>query len=164
LGFWRLLLLNLKLYGRDRMKLYLDMCSLQRPLDDKGQLRILLESEAVLGILGLIEKGKISLASSDALLFENSANPNEIRRDFAGQVLNKSRFFIQADAEVEKLAKEYVLAGISSLDALHLASAVVGKCDCFCSCDDKLMKKARSILPVGLQVKTPLELAVELDP
>ncbi len=65
------------------MKIYLDMCSLQRPLDDKRQLRILLEAEAVLGILGLIDKGAAALANSDVLIFENSANPNEIRRAFA---------------------------------------------------------------------------------
>lgn len=146
------------------MKIYLDMCSLQRPLDDKRQLRILLEAEAVLGILGLIDKGAAALANSDVLIFENSANPNEIRRAFAEQILRKSNFFIQADELVEKLAKDYVQAGIAALDALHLASAVVGKCDCFCSCDNKLVKKARSILPEGVQVKTPLELAVELDP
>jgi len=59
------------------------MCSLQRPLDDKRQLRILLEAEAVLGILGLIDKGAAALANSDVLIFENSANPNEIRKAFA---------------------------------------------------------------------------------
>jgi len=52
-------------------------------LDDKRQLRILLEAEAVLGILGLIDKGAAALANSDVLIFENSANPNEIRRAFA---------------------------------------------------------------------------------
>ena len=39
------------------MLLYLDMCSLQRPLDDKTQLRIALEAEAVLGILALCQAG-----------------------------------------------------------------------------------------------------------
>ena len=33
------------------MKVYFDMCSLQRPLDDKSQLRVLVEAQAVLGLL-----------------------------------------------------------------------------------------------------------------
>ena len=37
------------------MKIYLDTCSLQRPLDNKTQLRIKLESEAVLGLPALCE-------------------------------------------------------------------------------------------------------------
>ena len=40
------------------MLLYLDLCSLQRPLDDKTQLRIALEAEAVLVVapIELIEE------------------------------------------------------------------------------------------------------------
>jgi len=32
-------------------KVYLDLCSLQRPLDTKTQIRIAMEAEAVLGII-----------------------------------------------------------------------------------------------------------------
>jgi hypothetical protein len=35
------------------MLIYLDMCSIHRPLDDKAQLRIRVEGEAVLGIIAL---------------------------------------------------------------------------------------------------------------
>lgn len=52
------------------MKIYLDMCSLQRPLDSKTQVRIVLESEAILGIISCCEAGKIVLISSDTLIFE----------------------------------------------------------------------------------------------
>ena len=41
------------------MLVYLDMCSIQRPLDDKTQLRILVECEAVLGIIALCESGNV---------------------------------------------------------------------------------------------------------
>lgn len=33
------------------LKLYLDTCSLQRPLDSKTQMLVILESEAILNIL-----------------------------------------------------------------------------------------------------------------
>ena len=50
------------------MLVYLDMCSIHRPLDDKSQIRILVESQAVLGIIALCESGQVHLVSSDALL------------------------------------------------------------------------------------------------
>jgi len=43
------------------------MCSIHRPLDDKAQLRILVESEAVLGIIALCESGQADLVSSDPI-------------------------------------------------------------------------------------------------
>jgi hypothetical protein len=58
------------------MKIYLDNCSLQRPLDSKTQTRAILEAEAVLGILTLIESGKVTLVSSEALLFEIDHSPS----------------------------------------------------------------------------------------
>jgi hypothetical protein len=58
------------------MKVYLDNCSLQRPLDSKTQIRISLEAEAVLGILALIEVGNLELISSEVLRFEIGRSPN----------------------------------------------------------------------------------------
>lgn len=36
------------------MKIYLDTCSLQRPFDDRSQMRIALEAQAILEILQFI--------------------------------------------------------------------------------------------------------------
>jgi hypothetical protein len=44
------------------MLIYLDMCSIHRPLDDKSQVRILVESEAVLSIVALCESGRAELS------------------------------------------------------------------------------------------------------
>ena len=60
------------------MKVYLDTCSLQRPLDDQTQLRIRLETEAVLGLITLIENGVLELVSSEVLLYECRRNANPI--------------------------------------------------------------------------------------
>jgi hypothetical protein len=45
------------------MKIYLDNCCLQRPLDDKSQLRIQLEAEAILAVLTFCEKQEVQLVS-----------------------------------------------------------------------------------------------------
>ncbi|HLA87123.1 MAG TPA: hypothetical protein VJL10_03815 [Anaerolineales bacterium] len=47
--------------------IYLDTCSIQRPLDSKTQLRITLEAEAILGILSFVETNKADLISSEIL-------------------------------------------------------------------------------------------------
>lgn len=124
------------------MKVYLDTCSLQRPLDSKNQIRIALESEAVIAIIGLCEAGQIDLVSSEALLFESRRNTDNTRKEFAIAVLEIAKHFIQADDEVVKRAKELTDKGLMALDALHLASAEKAGADCFCTCDDQLVKKA----------------------
>ena len=53
------------------MRIYLDACSLQRPLDDRSQPRINIEAEAVLTILALVESGDVEMLSSEAREFEN---------------------------------------------------------------------------------------------
>lgn len=79
------------------MRIYVDMCSLQRPLDDKSQLRVLVEAQAILGVLALCESGKVDLITSEALVFENGANPDAVRRDFTAQTLSKATQFVQTD-------------------------------------------------------------------
>lgn len=41
------------------VRVYLDMCSIQRPLDTKSQVRISVEAEAILGLLSLSESGQL---------------------------------------------------------------------------------------------------------
>ncbi len=43
------------------MKIYVDNCALQRPLDDKNQIRIATEAEAILGVISLCETEEIEL-------------------------------------------------------------------------------------------------------
>lgn len=52
------------------MRIYLDTCSIQRPLDTKSHPRIALEAEAVLVIVSLCQSNNVELVSSDALLYE----------------------------------------------------------------------------------------------
>ena len=62
------------------MKLYLDLCVYNRPFDNQHQERIALETSAFIYILEKVEKGEYELIVSEALVYENSKNPNELRR------------------------------------------------------------------------------------
>lgn len=145
------------------MRIYLDCCSLQRPFDDKSQPRIAVEAEAILVILALCESGRLNLISSDALLFEISRIPDQDRRDDALAILKIAQETLELIPEVETLAGGLEAAGLKPLDALHLAFASASKVDCFCTCDDKFLKKAKSFDKLNTRVVSPTELVMELD-
>lgn len=145
------------------MKVYLDMCAIQRPLDTPNQLRILLEAEAVLGILSLCEAGMFDLVSSDALVYENEHNPWLIRREYGYAVLARARSVINVTPDVKERASQFLRYGIKPLDALHLALAEAGQVDYFCTCDDRLRRQAKRIAGLGVRVVSPIELIQEVE-
>ena len=124
------------------IKIYLDACCLNRPFDDQSQPRVRLEAEAVALILEKLSQNKWRWVGSEILLYEIRQNPN---------LENKQRIlgftsFINQNIEVnEKLlarADELEDIGFDSYDALHLASAEIGKTDVFLTTDDKILKIA----------------------
>jgi hypothetical protein len=64
------------------MKVYLDICAIQRPLDTANQARIMLEAEAVLGLVTLCDAGQLELVSSEALI----TKPNKTRYPCGGNM------------------------------------------------------------------------------
>ena len=141
------------------MRVYLDNCCLQRPLDDKNQVRIQLESEAALAILALSERQQVELVSSDALDFEIGRNPDPERRTFVSQVLSGAALLIEVDGDITACAKRLEADGFKGMDALHIACAEAANVDFFCSCDDRLVRKARSMHGLQVEVVSLLELA-----
>jgi predicted nucleic acid-binding protein len=144
------------------MKIYLDMCSLQRPLDTKTQLRITVEAEAILGILALCESEQAELVASEALVFEAGRNPHPVRKRYAAEVLSKAKIFVHTDSRVAERAQAFHEAGIQPLDALHLASAMEAQADYFCTCDDRLLRRAQGVDTSPTKVVSPLELIAEV--
>ena len=145
------------------MKIYFDNCSLQRPLDSKAQLRIILESEAVLGLIALCEAGQHDLITSEVLLFEVQQNPNTVRKLFALLALSKSTNFVETNDPVEARARILVEAGLKPLDALHLASAEEGGAEYLCTCDDRFLRRAQSLENLRTKVVSPVELISEIE-
>ena len=145
------------------MKVYLDMCAIQRPLDTPDQIRIVLESEAVLGILALCENDQLDLISSDALFYETEQNPLPVRKEYAKSVLSIASSYILLTDASRRRAEQLTNLGFKPLDALHLALAETGKADFFCTCDDRLLNKARKLSDLKVKVVTPLELVQEIE-
>ena len=145
------------------MKIYFDACSLQRPLDEKSHLRIILEAEAILGMIMLIETKEIELISSETLLFELQKTPNIYKKRYVLNVLNKGKIFIRLNDEIKQRAKVLNTTGIKPVDALHLASAEAAQADYFCTCDDRFLKKAKQLINNQTTAVSPLELIEELE-
>jgi hypothetical protein len=145
------------------MRIYLDMCSIQRPMDDHSQPRVRLEAEAVLGILALCETGEADLLDSDALRFETERNPHAIRRSFVEEALAGAAEGVSATGVIEQRARGYIQLGMKPLDALHLASAVEGSAAYFCTCDDRLLRRAREPDTGATRPVSPLELIQEME-
>ncbi len=146
------------------MRVYLDCCSLQRPLDDRGQPRINVEAEAVLTILVLVQSGDLELLSSEVLEFEVENTPDVKRQGSVREMLKLARQVVQVTDETEAQADAFVKTGIKPIDALHLAAALETKADYFCTCDDQLLKKRKKLKTHETKIVSPLELIAEVTP
>ena len=116
------------------MKIYLDVCCLNRPFDDHRQERIRLESEAVIAIL---ERSKtLILLSSEMVDLEISKIPDEDRRQKVRLLSSIPKVNIVMDDETLSRAKELNEMGFKSIDAFHIACAEKGQADALLTTDD----------------------------
>ena len=145
------------------MKIYLDSCAIQRPLDVFTVLRNKLEAEAVLGIIKYCDDGTVELVSSEALVYEAEQNSQPTRKEHALAILDKASHIAIFEPNAERRAATFVESGVKSMDALHAAVAEAAGVDRFCSCDDRLLRKLKRMRDVRFRPVSPLELIEELE-
>jgi predicted nucleic acid-binding protein len=145
------------------VKIYLDLCAIQRPLDTSNQIRIVLESEAVLGIIALCDFGQVELLSSEALLYEGEQSTLPVRKEHTLSVLAKAMNVLVVTEKEKSRAVEIIQSGIKPLDALHIALAESGNADYFCTCDDKLLRNAKKVKNLAVKVINPVDLVQEIE-
>ena len=125
------------------MRVYLDNCCLGRPFDDQNAMRVFFETEAKLFIQEQIKAGKLEMATSYILHFENTQCQLKIKRESVGEFLKLySAIYIDITfaERVRAKAEKFISAGIKQKDAYHVASAILAECDYFLSVDDRLIK------------------------
>lgn len=125
------------------MKIYLDVCCLNRPFDDQSQPRVRLEAEAVLSMLKMAGERELELLGSDILDDELSQNPDAERREKLELLLDIAASHVALTAAIERRAAELQTWNITPHDALHLASAEAAHADYFLTTDDYLLRRAR---------------------
>lgn len=133
------------------LKIYLDNCCYNRPYDDQSQIRISLEAQAKIYIQTMIETGKFELVSSYMLIYENSRNRIETKRKAIEQFIKDNTAIYIDDSyneEVEYVAIEIQQTGVKSADAIHVACAILAKCDFFITTDDRLLKYKSDLISI----------------
>lgn len=94
--------------------LYLDVCCLNRPFDDQTQNRIHLESEAVLTILSICEKGPWQVIVSEVTKFEILAIPDYDRKEKVLSLTKLANGIIQLDQTICSRANTIMNMGFSN--------------------------------------------------
>lgn len=146
------------------MRIYLDVCCLNRPFDDQQQPRIRLESEAVLLILRYCEQGVFEWLTSDIVDLEIEQTEDSIRKGRLQFIMSYSSLKIVVKDSVRKRAEYLENLGVKGWDAYHLASAEHGKADVYLTTDDKLLKKANHYKQeLHVRVANPLEWIREVE-
>ena len=126
------------------LKLYLDLCVYSRPFDDQNQTRIALETNAFIYLLDQIENAEYTVLNSEILGYENSRDPDPVRRERVSSCLRLAIESVKVDEKVISKAKYLRELNFDDLDALHLALAERAEADYFLTCDDFIVRKADS--------------------
>lgn len=146
------------------MRIFLDNCSLNRPWDDQGQIRVHREAESVLFLIEEALDGRIELVSSDYLVQEITRISDTQRRERVMGLLDAASLHVSASTALVSRAIEFAPFSIVSYDALHLAAAEFARCSWVVTTDDKLLKRCsrasnftsvRAINPADWPLPTP---------
>ena len=132
------------------MKIYLDNCCFNRPFDDQSQIRIRLESEAKLKIQEEIRSGKFQLVWSYILDYENNQNPYQERKVRIKRWKGYAISDIEETSELIETASLLNKKGIQKIDSLHIACAILSKCEYFLTTDDKILRRAKQINDINI--------------
>ncbi len=127
--------------NKEFYRVYLDVCCLNRLYDDQAQLRIRLETEAILEIITNCQLGKWELIISTVLESEINKTPSLIRKEQlrASLFIAKNKIILTQTILIR--AMELTHLGFKKYDALHLASAE-HNADVFLTTDDRLLRKS----------------------
>ncbi len=80
------------------------------------------------------------------------------RREYVDTHLSLATDIVRMDRALLRRAREFEVRELRSLDALHLASAERGRAEWFVTCDDRILKRARTgKLDTSVTVGTPVE-------
>jgi len=134
------------------MRIYLDVCCINRPFDDQTEERIRMESEAVLAILTR-SLSEWTLIGSEAIDYEISKIPDVERRGKAQRIASISREKVTVDESIVSRAREIEKEGLRPMDALHLACAE-RSADVMLTTDDEIVRAAmRKSASISIKVR-----------
>ncbi len=144
------------------MRIYLDVCCLNRPFDDQAQDKVRLESEAVLTILSRGQIGIWSLLGSEVIDIEVAKISDNDRRQKVELLYSNRQCYIIVDDEIENRARKLENLGFALFDALHIACAEKGQADILLTTDNGFIRRAlRSQEILKVKVENPVRWLME---
>ncbi|HEY0020651.1 MAG TPA: PIN domain-containing protein [Longimicrobium sp.] len=139
------------------IRLYLDTCCYSRPSDDQIQLRVRLESEAILGIVEHAARGEWTIIGSEAVQAELAAIRDPKRRLEAEALAGFAGESVTADEDRRRRARTLERMGLAGYDSVHVACAEAAGADVLLTTDDALIRRARRLQhALGVRVSNPL--------
>ncbi len=143
--------------GKNR--LYFDVCTLCRPFDDQRALRIRLETDAFHLMVQAVRRGAYEMVASPAHFQELSGIRDRSERRETMMLLTSVGKRLAVDLpQAQRRAEILHSQGFGPVDAAHVAYAEATS-DFFITCDDKLLKRCRRIVP-SLHALNPVEFSI----
>ena len=125
-----------------KQKIYLDVCTFNRPFDSQTQMKIRLETEAKLYIQAGIREKKYSLVWSYILDYENDISPYDEKKKAIRPWAKIADSYCPSSDEIVSSGRGIMEHGIKARDALHIACAIKSGCDYFITTDKGLLNKS----------------------
>ncbi|GHV54640.1 hypothetical protein FACS1894206_07850 [Deltaproteobacteria bacterium] len=144
------------------MKIYMDVCCLNRPFDNQTHNRVRREAVAITDILVRCRSGIWTLAASEVIEFELSATRDRDKLSHMRELYSIARNRLVV-TEVHKVRARILQEhGLSFFDSLHLALAEASGQDVFLTTDDKLFKQAGTA-NLDIRVANPVTWFMEVE-
>jgi len=120
------------------LRVYLDICTYNRPFDDQNQLKIKLETEAKLFIQQGIINGTYELVWSYILEYENNQSRYDDKRNAIYDWKKIAKIHCIENDKIIEYAENLKKINIRTKDALHIACSVYTNSNYFITTDRQL--------------------------
>ena len=145
------------------MKLYFDVCCYSRLYDDQMQVKIYMESEAILNILNISKQNHDEIVGSSALDLEidqidNVEKREKIKYFYHQTITEKTDYTENVFNRVKELSEQ---TNIKKLDSFHLSFAENSNADILLTTDSRF-EKACSKMNLKMKVMNPIKYLMEV--
>jgi hypothetical protein len=144
------------------VKIYMDVCCLNRPFDDQFQDRINIEAEAIMSILFHCQKGEWQLIGSDIIDVEISKIQNPLKKHKVLLLSGIALCKVSLNEKIKLRSFELKQMGIKLFDSLHIASAEEIGANIMLTTDDKLLKRIKQIQGITIKIENPVNWLMEV--
>ena len=144
------------------MKIYMDVCCLNRPFDNQSQDKVRFETEAIITMLKRCGADKDwKLVGSDIISLEISKNKDHIKKQKSLLLHNAASERIIYNEEIKSRAADFRKANVKLFDSLHLAAAEYANVDVLLTTDTQFIKAAART-DAKIRIENPLNYYMEV--